>query len=86
MPPLAVVIVVGVPATTATPSISVTVNGSLFGSVSLTSALPAADVFTWVITASSFASGASLSAGFGSPLTVRLTVASSVAPLGSATL
>ena len=45
-PPLAVAIVVGVPATTAMPSISVTVNGSPFESVSLSSALPVADVLT----------------------------------------
>ena len=86
MPPLAVVMLVGVPATTATPSIAVTVNGSPLASVSLTSALPVVGVFTWVITASSFASGTSLIAGFGSPFTVKLTVASSMAPLGSATL
>ena len=76
------VIVIG-PVVGSTPSTSVIVTGSPFGSVSLPNRFVVAGVPTGATARSLPAAGSSLVAGSGSGSTVKVTVAVSVAPLGS---
>ena len=81
--PLNELTVVVTPATTATPSIDVTISVSPLGSVSLFRTLPSTATFIGVVRASSLASGLSFVSGSGSVNNAIVAIAVSVAPPGS---